>query len=179
MISKMNEKFCLKWNDYQSNWTQSLSDLRNDKESSDVTLISEDKVKFSAHKILLSSSSKMFKFILKGNFHANPLLFLTGVSSANLGFILDFIYYGEVNLFQEQLDSFLESAHKLEIEGILGDISDQGKMWQKNQKSVKQNIEHIKEHNEDRGVAIVPENNPLKTKNYNKEYVYPFNLTTL
>ena len=48
------------------------------------------------------------------------MLFLAGVSSINLGFILDYIYQGEVNLYQEQLDSFLESAQKLEIEGLLG-----------------------------------------------------------
>ena len=169
----MNEKFCLKWNDYQSNWTQSLSELRNDKESSDVTLISEDKVKFSAHKILLSSCSKMFKFILKGNFHTNPLLFLSGVSSVNLGFILDYIYYGEVNLFQEQLDNFLDSAQKLEIEGLQGDNNDQHNqdtMWQNDQKHViqEENIGHTKEYNEDRGLARVLENTPLKTRTYNR-----------
>ena len=171
----MNEKFCLKWNDYQSNWTQSLSELRNDKESSDVTLISEDKVKFSAHKILLSSCSKMFKFILKGNFHTNPLLFLSGVSSVNLGFILDYIYYGEVNLFQEQLDNFLESAQKLEIEGLQGDNNDQQNqdtLWQNDQKHViheQNNIGHTKEYDGDRGVARVLENTPLKTRNYNRD----------
>ena len=170
----MNEKFSLKWNDYHSNWTQSLSYLRNDKDSADVTLISEDKVKFSAHKILLSSCSKTFKFILKGNFNTNPLLFLSGISSINLGFILDYIYYGEVNLFQEQLDNFLESAQKLEIKGLQGENSDQDNqdtMWQNDQQHIfqEQNIEHIEEHSEDRGVAKVPENTPLKTRNYNKE----------
>ena len=116
----MSEKFSLKWKHYQSNWTKSLSELLNDTESSDVTLISDDKIKFMAHKILLSSCSDTFKCILKGYTHTNPLLFLGGVSSINLAFILDYIYYGEVNLFQEQLDSFLESAWKLEIEGLLG-----------------------------------------------------------
>ena len=85
-----------------------------------VTLISDDKVKFSAHKVLLSSCSNMFKFILKENNSAHPLLYLGGVSSINIGLILDYIYNGEVNLFQEQLDSFLESANKLEIEGLIG-----------------------------------------------------------
>ena len=116
----MSEKFSLKWNDYQSNWKQSLAELRTDRDLADVTLISEDKVKFSAHKVILTSCSNMFKFILKGSSNANPLLFLAGVSSVNLGFILDYIYYGEVNLSQEQLDSFLETAQKLEVEGLLG-----------------------------------------------------------
>ena len=115
----MSEKFSLKWIDYHSNWKKSLSELRTDSDLADVTLISEDKVKFSAHKVLLSSCSNMFKFILKGSSNANPLLFLGGVSSINLGFILDYVYHGEVNLFQEQLASFFESAQKLEVEGLL------------------------------------------------------------
>ena len=116
----MSEKFALKWNDYQSNWNKSLSQLRKDAELADVTLISDDKVKFSAHKVILSSCSNIFNFILKENNNANPLLYLGGVSSVNLEYILDYIYNGEVNIFQEQLDSFLENAQKLEIEGLIG-----------------------------------------------------------
>ena len=87
-------------------------------------MISDDKVKFSAHRFLLSSCSNLFKFILKGNIQTNPLLYLSGVNSHSLGFILDYIYHGEVNIYQNQLDSFLESAQKLEIEGLLGGTED-------------------------------------------------------
>ena len=116
----MSEKFALKWNDFQSNWFKSLSELRRETDFADVTLISEDKVKFSAHKILLISCSNTFKVILKENNHSIPLLYLGGISSVNLAFILDYIYYGEVNLLQEQLDTFLQSAEKLEIQGLIG-----------------------------------------------------------
>ena len=134
----MSEKFCLKWNDYQFNWNRSLSELRNDNDFADVTLISDDKVKFSAHKVLLSSCSNMFKFILKSSKHTNPFLFLGGVSSVNLGFILDYIYHGEVKIFQEQLDSFLEIAQKLEIEGLLGN----SKVSQENIKTCQETYEN-------------------------------------
>ena len=116
----MSEKFALKWNDFQNNWKSSLSELRHETDFADVTLISEDKIKFFAHRILLSSCSKVFKFIFQENNHANPLVYLGGVSSQNIGFILDYIYYGEVNIHQENLDSFLESAQKLEISGLIG-----------------------------------------------------------
>ena len=118
-IYKMYEKFYLKWSDYQSNWNKTLHELRKDTEFADVTLISDDKVKFSAHKILLSSFSILFKFILKGNVQANSIIYLSGVNSNNLGFVLDYIYHGEVSIYQEHLDSFLESARQLEIEGLL------------------------------------------------------------
>ena len=140
----MSEKFALKWNDFQSNWSSSLSELRKETDFSDVTLISEDKVKFSAHRILLSSCSNMFKFILRENNHANPLLYLGGVSSQNIGFTLDYIYYGEVNIYQDHLDSFLESAQRLEISGLIGgneesksiDTKDEDSSIRDNQKMV-------------------------------------------
>ena len=115
----MSEKFALKWKDYQSNWCKSLSELRRETDFADVTLISDDKVKFAAHKILLTSCSNTFKVILKENSHSNPLLYLGGISSVNLAFILDYIYHGEVKLFQEQLDSFLDCVRKLEIESLI------------------------------------------------------------
>ena len=115
-----SEKFSLKWNDYQTNWTQSLIGLRNDKEMSDVTLITDDKVNILGHKIILSSCSNVLNFILKECKQSNPLLYLSGISSVNLGFILDYIYYGEVKLYQEQMEGFIESAQKLEIEGLIG-----------------------------------------------------------
>ena len=164
----MSEKFSLKWHDYQFNWTQSLSELRNDKESADITLISEDKVKFSAHKIVLSSCSKTFKYILKGHFHSNPLLYLSGVSSVNLGFILDYIYHGEVTLSQEQLDNFLESSQNLEIEGLIGDNKEQehqdllGYEDQKNSFK-KENIEQVHENN-----VLMKVYNDYKPRKYNR-----------
>ena len=139
----MSEKFSLKWNDYQSNWTQSLSELRKETDLADVTLISEDKVKFSAHRILLSSCSNLFKFILRENKNANPLLFLGGIPSQNIGFILDYIYYGEVNIYQEHLDSFLESAQKLEISGLIS--NDQDNNESEYQTQVPQTKEVLKE----------------------------------
>ena len=162
----MSEKFSLKWNDYLSNWTKSLSELRHDTESADVTLISDDKVKFAAHKTLLSSCSNTFKFILKGNTHANTLLFLGGISSINLGFILDYIYYGEVNLFQEQLDSFLESAQKLEIESFQKSESVQEQM--------KKELCH--EFNEERRLERMDEKPVVKiqrdTRTHTRDSVY-------
>ena len=122
----MSEKFSLMWNDYKSNWEKTLSGLRNDSAFADVTLISDDKVKFSAHKILLSSCSNMLKDILKETHHGNSLIYLSGMSSDNLQLILDYIYIGEAKLYQEQLDSFLKNCKKLEIVGLfdLNDIKD-------------------------------------------------------
>ena len=149
----MSEKFCLKWNDYQSNWNKSLYELCKDSYFADVTLISDDKVKFSAHRILLSSCSNLFKFILKGNIQTNPLLYLSGVNSHSLGFILDYIYHGEVNIYQNQLDSFLESAQKLKIEGLLGGTEDHNEKMNEEKYMHPEPEEHIEnEQNEEKSL---------------------------
>ena len=119
----MSEKFSLKWNDFQTNLKRSLSLLREDNDFSDVTIITDDRVTFKAHKILLSSCSETFNFILKECNQTQSILYLSGVNSVYLKFILDYIYHGQVNLFQEQLDSFLENAKKLEIQGLVGHIN--------------------------------------------------------
>ena len=99
----MAEKFCLKWNDFQSTVSQSFSSLRKEKDFFDVTLVSDDEVQISAHKVVLSACSSFFKSILKTNNHPQPLIYLSGVSSMNLGFVLDYMYQGELNIYQDHL----------------------------------------------------------------------------
>ena len=115
---KMSEKFCLRWNDFQSTVSQSFGVLRKEKDLFDVTLVSDDEVQISAHKLVLSASSDFFKNILRKNSHAHPLLYLSGVNSQSLSLVLDYIYQGEVQIYQEDLNFFLDVAQKLKIEGL-------------------------------------------------------------
>ena len=113
------EKFCLKWNDFESNVSSSISKLRKYVDFYDVTLVSDDHVQISSHKLVLSSSSEFFKTILRRSIHPNPLIYLTGVNSKELNFVMDYIYNGEVQIFQEELDEFLNIAQKLQINGLI------------------------------------------------------------
>ena len=115
----MDEKFCLRWNDFQTTVSNSFGILRQEKDLFDVTLVSDDEVQVSAHKVVLSACSSFFKSILKAHLHSHPLIYLSGINSRNLGFILDYIYQGEVKIYQGHLDSFLGSAQKLKIGGLL------------------------------------------------------------
>ena len=99
--------------------SQSFSVLRQEADFYDVTLVSDDHTQISAHKLVLSASSQFFKSILRKNPHSHPLLYLSGVDSTSLGFVLDYIYQGEVQIYQNELDNFLEVAQKLKIEGLL------------------------------------------------------------
>ena len=121
----MGEKFSLKWNDFNSNVSKSFSLFRNEEYLQDVTLVTDDNHHRSAHKLVLSASSEYFKNIFQSNKHSHPLLCLGGISSNDLDNILEFVYNGEVNIYQDQLDRFLEVAQRFKLEGLLGD-QDQG-----------------------------------------------------
>ena len=115
----MAEKFCLRWNDFQSNVSSSFDTLRKDKDFCDVSLVSEDGTHFESHKVILSSCSPVLKNILKkSKTGQDPFIFLNGIGSLELGFILDYIYRGEVKLFQDQIEKFLDSAQILKIDGL-------------------------------------------------------------
>ena len=132
----MTEKFNLRWNDFQSSVSQSFSSLRTESHFNDVILVSEDSTQLAAHKVVLSASSSFFKEILINNPHANPLLYLGGIPSPYLTLILDYIYQGEVQIYQEHLDGFLEVAQKLKIEGLLSNENPF------NQREEDQNFDH-------------------------------------
>ena len=84
--------------------------MREDKDFKDVTLVCEDGQQVETHKVVLTSSSPFFQKLLGGNKHPHPMIYMGGMKYADLFAILDFVYRGEANVFQENLDSFLAIA---------------------------------------------------------------------
>ena len=116
----MEEKLCLKWNDFQGNVISSFGQLRGDRDFTDVTLACED-VQFEAHKLILSTCSPFFQTLLKrANKQQHPLLYMRGLKARDLEAVLDFIYQGETNIFQDDLDGFLLIAEELQLKGLVG-----------------------------------------------------------
>jgi len=111
------EKFCLRWNDFESNISVAFRELRDDKDFFDVTLACDDE-QISAHKVILSACSPFFRNILRRNPHQHPLLYLKGVKYTDLQSVLNFMYHGEVNVAQEELNSFLAVAEDLRVKGL-------------------------------------------------------------
>ena len=114
------EKFCLKWNDFQTNLSKTFGSLRQEEHLFDVTLVSDDDHHISAHKLVLSASSELFKNIIKKAQHSNPMIYLSGFKSRDLFLVMDYIYQGEVQILQTELDQFLSVAQQLKIEGLIG-----------------------------------------------------------
>ena len=112
------EKFSLKWNSFQENISTAFNNLRDDTTFTDVTLISEDGQQLQVHKVILSASSPFFMNIFKINKHPNPLLYLKGFKGHQLHSIIDFMYHGVAEIYQENLDGFLAVADELQLKGL-------------------------------------------------------------
>ena len=117
----MAEKFNLKWNDFFSNVTTSLGNLRNEKNLHDVTLLTDDYHQVTAHRLVLSVSSEYFQNIFKNASSPNLMLCLDGVNKKDLDNCLNYMYFGEVQIYQEELDRFLHIAQRLKMKGLLKD----------------------------------------------------------
>jgi len=112
-----NEQFCLKWNDFETNVSTAFRELREDKDFFDVTIACDDE-QIQAHKVILAACSTFFRTVLRRNRHEHPLLYLKGVKYIDLVAVLNFMYHGEVNVAQEQLNDFLSIAEELKVKGL-------------------------------------------------------------
>ena len=117
------EKFSLKWNDFASNVHKSFLNLRKEEDFFDVTLVGDDLKHVTAHKVVLSSSSEYFKKVFSNNkkcIQSHALICLEGLNQTDLNNILDYIYHGEIQIYQHDLDRFLGIAERLKLEGLIG-----------------------------------------------------------
>ncbi len=120
-----SENFCLRWNDFESNVSGAFRELRSESDFFDVTLACDNSQgrTLQAHKVILSACSSFFKQMLRNAAmaapgHPNPLLYLRGVRLSDLEAVLDFMYHGEVNVAQDDLNSFLAVAEDLQVKGL-------------------------------------------------------------
>ena len=121
-----SEKFCLRWNDFESNISVAFREIREEKDFFDITLSCGSR-QIQAHKLILSACSPFFRTVLKQNPHQHPLLYLKGVEFNDLQSVLNFMYHGEVNVAQEELNSFLAVAEDLQVKGLTQSNDDQNK----------------------------------------------------
>ena len=66
-----------------------------------------------AHKVILAASSPFFDEMLQRIKHPRPLIYLRGFQSQDLLAILDFLYFAEAKVYQENINAFLEIAEEL------------------------------------------------------------------
>lgn len=113
------QRFCVRWNSYKSNLQTAFPKLLTSEHFVDVTLACE-KQYIKCHKIVLSACSVYFETLLVNNPCQHPIIFMKDVQFWEIKALVEFMYKGEVNVSQNQLDSLLKSAESLQIRGLSG-----------------------------------------------------------
>jgi len=112
------EKLTLTWHSHANHFQEILGNLRDTGESSDVTLVCDDQVKFKSHKFVLKACSPVFESILQESYELQSVVYLRGVNQLELKPILDFIYSGQAYFNQERMKEFLQVGKDLQITEI-------------------------------------------------------------
>ncbi|XP_038216306.1 protein jim lovell-like isoform X4 [Zerene cesonia] len=113
----MSQQYSLRWNNHQPNFISMFTTLLNTKTLVDVTLAAEGQ-HLQAHKVVLSACSTYFQALFVDNPSRHPIVILKDVSFSDLRTMVDFMYYGEVNVTEEQLPQVLDTAKLLKIKGL-------------------------------------------------------------
>ena len=117
-FNMVEEVINLSWNSFKTSTTNAFKNLEEDSHFTDVTLACVGGHQLKAHKVILSSCSPFFKDILEKNPHQHPLIYLNNVDIGHLKNLVKFIYSGEVQVANEGLAEFLDTATILDIEGL-------------------------------------------------------------
>lgn len=110
---------CLKWHSFHSHLTTGFKTLWEEDGLVDVTLASDGKC-IRAHKLILSACSPFFRDIFKANPCQHPVIILQDTHYQELESLLCFVYKGEVNVEQENLQALFKAAETLQIKGLAG-----------------------------------------------------------
>ena len=119
------EKVSLNWHTHIDHIKEILGELKSDGTFADVTLVTDDKKTFRAHRNILSACSSVFKDILKLHAENNQtIIYLRGVKQFEMEAILEFIYYGETTFYRENVNELLSVAKDLNIRGLGKHVED-------------------------------------------------------
>ena len=120
VLTMETEKFCLRWNDFETNISTAFKELREDKDFFDVTLACDDET-VEAHKVVISACSPFFRHILAKAKQAHPFIYLKGILHQDLLALLDYMYDGATKVATEDVNRFIEVAKELKIKGLAPD----------------------------------------------------------
>ena len=116
------EQFNLNWHTYNDHLKEMMKHLMQSNESTDITLVCEDRTKFKAHKFVLNACSPLFQSIINDLPQKDPVIYLRGVLAPEMKSILQFMYLGQATFYQDRMNDFLNVAKSLEIKEISKDV---------------------------------------------------------
>lgn len=164
------ENYCLKWNEFQEAVTDSFKVLRKEDNLNDITLVSDEGQHVQAHRVVLSATCGFFRNVFKkvagGSSYHHPLIYMSGVSFTNLNYIIDYLYNGELEVNQDDVEAFVNVAQQLRIDSFKLETNDQDPLQTQVLASPIQRLRNGK--TKEAGLEVEEEYN-VDTRTYKKE----------
>ncbi|KAK7077180.1 hypothetical protein SK128_018610 [Halocaridina rubra] len=111
------ELLCLKWRDHGTTLFRMLSSVRRKEVYCDATIACGGRF-YPVHKFVLSTCSEYFEQMFEIGEQKNLMIVLTDIGNVELETLLDYMYFGEVNVLQSELTTFMRAAEQLRIKGL-------------------------------------------------------------
>ena len=143
--------YSLNWKLFTNHLDWSLNDAFEGSRFSDVTLVSDDKIPFQAHKFLLSACSPVLYDLISNNLHEHPLIYFRGVNHQELKSVLQLLYLGQVEIegkLKKRLLKILEELtilEKLKLSIILVNASNQSSHSATKLRKSPENLKYLKD----------------------------------
>ncbi|CAB3364358.1 Hypothetical predicted protein [Cloeon dipterum] len=118
--------FRLKWDNHLQNLSCLFDALLEEQKFVDVTLCCDGGM-LRAHKVILSSCSPFFDVLLREHPANNPIIVMNDVPVAEMKKVLEYMYKGELNVVQDEIESFVETATMLAVRGLSDKLLSKGK----------------------------------------------------
>ena len=110
----MEQSISLSREDHAMFTKQTFSSLLKSGDSADVTLVDQDNMRSSAHKVVLGEASEFFRDIFASNPHPHPVIYLR-IPNRDMVALLSFIYEGKCAVAEAGINDFMSIAIDLGI----------------------------------------------------------------
>ena len=118
-VEIMCEEFLLKWNDYQSSFSQMMSSLCLSQEMVDCSISAGSKT-YSVHRMVLSTCSAYFRSLFAGVApHQHPVIVISETKDELVELLVRYMYSGQVSVTEDQLVPLVQAAKSLGIKGLI------------------------------------------------------------
>ncbi|BES94815.1 ZnF_C2H2 [Nesidiocoris tenuis] len=121
-----NTKKCaIKWKKYLNNIQAFIRQVAASKQLTDVSIVCEDPetgrfLKLRAHKFVLCALSSYFSKYFANDDGNTSSIFMQGIPYQYMTYLLDFMYFGEIQIPSKLLEKFLDYGNQLRVEGLQG-----------------------------------------------------------
>ncbi|XP_046394218.1 broad-complex core protein isoforms 1/2/3/4/5-like isoform X2 [Ischnura elegans] len=109
--------FNLRWNNHSNNMLQVFLDQLASEALVDVTLSCEGKF-LKVHRMVLSACSPYFQDLFSYHKEQNPVIIVNGMKFSHLKSVVSFMYCGEIEVAEQEMEGVLAVAEALEVKGL-------------------------------------------------------------